>query len=441
MARSSFLRNPAQCRLDLENTGAKLNGQTIHPACPERRTLIAESKINHVSIDAIVVKQGRRSLGDLTELMVSIRAIGLLNPISITTDNRLIAGAHRLEACKRLGWTVIPASVVALDEIDAELAEIDENLIRNELTVLQRSEQLLRRRELYLVKHPQTKRGGAPGRAGGGKRAKAEMISAFADDAALKIGVTSRTIRHEMQIARGLTDQVKELIRGTALEDNKVELLRLARKPLEEQRRIIEAVATGGNLSVRRAEIMLAAEEIAAEPPPLPSGPFRVIVVDPPWRYESREYDPSHESANPYPSMSAKEIASLPVSALAGDDCILWLWTTNAHMPDAFEILRAWGFTHKTILTWVKDYIGLGDWLGGQTEHCLLAIKGRPTVLRTNQSTVIHAKRREHSRKPEEFYAIVESLCPGSKCELFSRTNRPGWFSHGNDTGKFSPNA
>src|SRR5690242_10007406 len=110
-----------------------------------------------IPLASIVVKSGRRSLGDLSDLMESIRTIGLLNPITVTTDHRLVASASRLAACQRLGWVDIPAHVVTLDDLEAELAQIDENLIRNELTVLQRGEHLVRRKELYLARYPQTK--------------------------------------------------------------------------------------------------------------------------------------------------------------------------------------------------------------------------------------------------------------------------------------------
>jgi len=175
------------------------------------------------------------------------------------------------------------------------------------------------------------------------------------------------------------------------------------------------------------------AKQIAAEPPPLPTGPFRVIVADPPWTYASRSTDQTHRARNPYPDMTLDEICAMPVADLAAEDCILWLWTTNAHMREAFDVLDAWGFTHKTILTWVKDRMGTGDWLRGRTEHCLVAVRGRPTVLLTNQTTVLHGPLREHSRKPDEFYALVESLCPGSKVELFARQARDGWVAHGSE--------
>jgi N6-adenosine-specific RNA methylase IME4 len=118
---------------------------------------------------------------------------------------------------------------------------------------------------------------------------------------------------------------------------------------------------------------------------------------------------------------------------LAHTDCILWLWTTNAFLRDAFRVLDAWGFQEKTVLTWVKDRLGVGDWLRGQTEHCLLAVRGNPVVTLTNQSTILNSQRGEHSEKPDAFYRLVESLCPGSKVELFARTPRPGWVPWGNE--------
>lgn len=187
------------------------------------------------------------------------------------------------------------------------------------------------------------------------------------------------------------------------------------------------------NAALRQVNKLQAAEAINAEPLPMPTGPFRVIVADPPWLYGARADDVSHRAANPYPSMSIEEICALPVTNFAHDDCILWLWTTNAHMRESYAVLDAWGFQSKTILTWVKDRIGTGDWLRGQTEHCHLAIRGKPTILTTGQSTVISGPLQAHSQKPDSFYALVESVCPGSKLEMFCRSPREGWAVWGNE--------
>jgi N6-adenosine-specific RNA methylase IME4 len=179
------------------------------------------------------------------------------------------------------------------------------------------------------------------------------------------------------------------------------------------------------------------AEELKAEPMPVATGRFRIIVIDPPWQYEKRAEDITHRGRNPYPDMDLAAIKALPVAARSETDCVLWLWTTNAFMREAYECLDAWGFTPKTILTWVKDRMGTGDWLRGRSEHCILAVRGRPTVTLTNQTTVLEAPLRQHSRKPDEFFALVESLCPGTKLEMFARQRRDGWQAWGAETEKF----
>jgi len=180
----------------------------------------------------------------------------------------------------------------------------------------------------------------------------------------------------------------------------------------------------------RRLTVLRQAKGLEAATPELPTGPFQVIVADPPWQYDSG-------NSLPYPTMPLEDIKAMPVRDLADENAIPWLWTTNTHLRVALEVVEAWGFEYKTLLTWVKDRIGTGEWLRGQTEHCLLAARGKPAFFHENHSTVLEAARREHSRKPEEFYALVEEACPGSKVELFCRQRRDGWRVYGNGTGRF----
>jgi N6-adenosine-specific RNA methylase IME4 len=155
-----------------------------------------------------------------------------------------------------------------------------------------------------------------------------------------------------------------------------------------------------------------------------------VLVLDPAWQYDKDAWRFAASTPD-YPTMTVEEIRQVDVPGLADQDCILWLWTTNKHMADALDLVRHWGFRQKTIMTWVKDRMGVGEWLRGQTEHCILAVRGRPVKTLTNQTTVLQAPRGRHSEKPEEFYRLVESLCPGSKVELFARRPREGWVTHG----------
>jgi len=217
------------------------------------------------------------------------------------------------------------------------------------------------------------------------------------------------------------------------------EAKKLNRLSPPEQTKALEMVQSGDARTVMDSvrKLRLAAQVEAVTVMQLPKGTYHVIVSDPPWPYTKRVEDTTHRGTIPYPTMSVQDILELPIAKLAHDDCILWLWTTNAFMAEAHQVAQAWGFTVKTILTWDKQRMGLGDWLRGQTEHCLLAVRGKPVVTLHSQTTLLHGSAREHSRKPEAFYELVESLCPGRKCELFARNRRAGWNSYGSEVEMF----
>jgi N6-adenosine-specific RNA methylase IME4 len=185
----------------------------------------------------------------------------------------------------------------------------------------------------------------------------------------------------------------------------------------------------------RRLQNIKQADAIRAEPPPLPNkGPYRVAVCDVPWPYEPDDPEPAHRGAWPFPTMSLIELAALPVGKIMHADSILWMWAINFHVRHAFAILDAWGFHETpTILTWAKDRMGNGSWLRGQTEHCIMAVRGEPVVTLTNESTLLYAPVGGHSEKPVEFYELVERLCPASRyCDLFSRyQHNSKWDCHG----------
>lgn len=172
-----------------------------------------------IAINEIKVTAGRRkaSLTGIDELVRSISEVGLLNPITIDADHVLIAGLHRLEAAKRLGWTEIECTVCGLDGLQAELAEIDENVVRTALSTIEYGELLERRREIYESLHPETKAGAA--QAAGMNRATGKNVSdkmsptskSFAQDTAAKLGVSARTVERTMQTMKGLTKETREV--------------------------------------------------------------------------------------------------------------------------------------------------------------------------------------------------------------------------------------
>lgn len=162
-----------------------------------------------------------------------------------------------------------------------------------------------------------------------------------------------------------------------------------------------------------------------------PKGVYNVIAIDPPWSY-TRGYDPDgSRGALPYPTMSQQQLKDFEIPS--SDNCIMWLWTTQAFIWDAKELLNHWGFTYKAILTWDKEKMGMGSWLRMQTEFCLMGVKGNPILKNHGTRDIIREPRGKHSAKPEVFYKLVEELCPGNKIEIFSRTNRENWDVYGDE--------
>ena len=149
--------------------------------------------------------------------------------------------------------------------------------------------------------------------------------------------------------------------------------------------------------------------------PGLPPGGFATILVDPPWPLQSGE---KH-----YRTMSLARIKELPVGRLAARDAHLWLWTTNALLPKAYEVAEAWGFTVRSPLTWVKFRLGLGGryQLRNATEQLLFCTRGKAPLGSRSQPTWFNAPVQEHSRKPAEQFAIIERVSPGPYLELFAR--------------------
>ncbi len=198
-------------------------------------------------INRIVVSKRKRLLGDISSLAQSIKELGLLHPISILPDGTLVSGYHRLEACKSLGWQMMPVVIHDWEELHAELAEIDENIIRSELKQIEQSRQLQRRKEIYEALHPETKQG-SKGGWHNTKTTKLETaalaVSSFSEDTAKKTGKAERTIRTNIQIARNISPDLDEAILATPLADNQHELIKLARMTPEQQKVVVETLRT-----------------------------------------------------------------------------------------------------------------------------------------------------------------------------------------------------
>lgn len=171
---------------------------------------------------------------------------------------------------------------------------------------------------------------------------------------------------------------------------------------------------------------------------------FATILADPPWRFQNRtgKMAPEHKRLSRYDTMTLEEIAALPVAKVAADRAHLYLWVPNALLPEGIQVLNAWGFSYKSNIVWHKirkdggpDGRGVGFYFRNVTELVLFGVRGkdvRTLAPGRSQVNIIKSRKREHSRKPDELYDIIEACSRKPYLELFARGIRPKWTSWGN---------
>ena len=381
---------------------------------------------------------------ELEALAADIKAHGQRDPIRVFRG-QLLDGRNRFEGCRRAG--VRPKFEAWVGD-DPESFVISANLHRRHLNESQRA--LAAARFKTLIEERAAERSSANLKRGTAKPEAANLPGRgdTRDQAAEKLNVSPRTVDAAARVLKQAAPEVLAAVeRGeVAVSD----AARIAERPAAEQRRAVKAVVAGDAKTLTEAARAGAkrteAAKLRAAPIPMPGGPFGVIVADPPWRYDLREDDESHRGKTDYGTMSIEEICALPVATIAKPDSVLWLWCTNAFLvqDDApiQRVLRAWGFAGVTLLTWDKERFGVGNRLRNSTEHCVLAVRGAPITEGGSTSTLLREIRRQHSRKPESFWPLVERVCPDSaRVELFSREPRNGWQVWGNQTEKFAGEA
>ena len=170
---------------------------------------------------------------------------------------------------------------------------------------------------------------------------------------------------------------------------------------------------------------------------------FDLIVADPPWRFRTwGEHNQTKSASRHYDLMTTDDIKELPVGGLAQRDCLLMLWATGAMLPQALDVMEAWGFKYKSLMAWRKMTpngkvrMGTGYWTRSMHEPILIGTLGTPTKV-SGFPSIFDGIAREHSRKPDEFFDLVEKHTTGlRRLELFSRESRPNWTAWGNEVGK-----
>lgn len=171
---------------------------------------------------------------------------------------------------------------------------------------------------------------------------------------------------------------------------------------------------------------------------------YATILADPPWQFQNRtgKMAPEHKRLLRYPTMTLPEIAALPIADIAEQKSHLYLWVPNALLREGLEVMKAWGFTYKSNIVWYKirkdggpDGRGVGFYFRNVTELVLFGVRGSMRTLKPGrtQVNILSTRKREHSRKPDEFYNVIEECSPGPFLELFARFRRPGWDQWGNE--------
>ena len=339
---------------------------------------------------------------EFSELKASIEKLGLIEPLVVNQENKLLCGRRRYQAVKELGWEDVDIRIIKtkneLEEFDIAL---DENIKRKQLTPLEEGQALLERKKIYERMYPETKQGAIPGNqekgSVGGKTAKCAVLpDSFVTNTSQKLGISERGIRKNIQAAE-LVEEHPELA-----SEKKVSRI-IMKHEINKQKEKIKTLIT-------------------------PKGKFDVIVIDPPW--ESIYNPEGRRGGAKYPTMTIEQIKNIKLPM--NDNCVIWLWVINRYIHEAFHILEKWELNYKNIFTWIKPQLGLGDWGRTQTEHILLATKGKPLTDFRNQKNIITADRKGHSEKPSEFYNMVEKTCYGKiKLDYFARKERKGWEVYG----------
>ncbi len=199
-------------------------------------------------------------------------------------------------------------------------------------------------------------------------------------------------------------------------------------------------------LTQSEVQLLVPPLRLVAEPPPLPQveGGFKTILADPPWRFANRtgKVAPEHRRLDRYSTLDLDSICNIDVGSVAAKNAHLYLWVPNAMLPDGLRVMESWGFRYISNIIWAKRRIdggpdgrGVGFYFRNVTEIILFGVRGSMRTLppARSQVNIIESRKREHSRKPDEQYDLIESCSPGPFLELFARHPREGWILWGDE--------
>jgi N6-adenosine-specific RNA methylase IME4/ParB-like chromosome segregation protein Spo0J len=364
------------------------------------------------------------SEAEFQALKADIDQYGQREPVWLY-EGKVIDGRHRVRACDELGKQV---RMEVYDGFDAVAFVVSLNLHRRHLSDAQR--QVVAGRIANLD------------HGGDRKSPTGDLISQ--QKAADLLNVSKRGVERAAKVVH---DGAQELVE--AVESGKISVsaaATIAQAPKEQQREIVargekEILEAAKQIRLDKAEVRRAeVAKVRAEAPPLPAGKYGVIVIDPPWDMQKIERDVAPNQVGfEYPTMTEEELAAFDVPSISADDCHLFCWTTHKHLPLALRLLDSWGFRYVLTMVWHKpggfQPFGLPQY---NCEFALYARRGVPEFIDTKAFPVcFSAPRREHSRKPDEFYDVIRRVTAGPRIDVFSRESREGFSTFGNESEKF----
>lgn len=368
---------------------------------------------------------------EFTALVEDVRAHGVLEPV-VLYQGKILDGRNRYLAA-------IDADV----ECDFETYEGNDALAHVVSLNLKRRHLSESQRAMVAAKIANMRQGSRTD-----LEPSANLPEVSQGSAARLLNVSERTVRHASKVRDDGAEELQAVVEGGRVSVSAAS--DLATLPKEEQREIVargekEILAAAKGIRAKKAETKREERldklaEIAKGNEELDvSKRYPIIYADPPWRYENPPIGASNRSIeNHYPTMTLEEICALPVSDLATDDALLYLWATAPKLAECMKVIEAWGFVYRTNLVWDKEIIGMGYHARNQHEILLVAKRGEiPPPQAGKQPSSVHRERRgDHSAKPEFYYDMIEAAYPQlPKIELFCRSPRSGWSVWGNQSG------